>query len=71
MLMAPVKKSKKWSVADVRMEIYVLVRSLKSRILISTSSQLDDTFWRGVRAAVEHSRQNANLVAQGDGKFGP
>ena len=53
------------------MEIPVLVRSLKSSILSSTNSQLDDTFWGVVSAAVEQSRSEANMVAQGDGKFGP
>ena len=53
------------------MEIPVLVQSLKSSILSSTSSQLDNTFLGVVSAAVEQSRSNANMVAQGDGKFGP
>ena len=59
------------SAADVKMEIPVLVRSLKSSILSSTSFQMDKTFWGVVSAAVEQSRHKANMVAQGDGKFGP
>ena len=59
------------SAADVKMEIPVLVRSLKSSILSSTSFQLGKTFWGVVSAAVEQSRHKANMVAQGDGKFGP
>ena len=53
------------------MEIPVLVRSLKSSILSSTSLQRDKTFWGVESAAVEPSRRKANMVAQGDGKFGP
>ena len=53
------------------MEIPVLVRSLKSSILSSTSFQMGKTFWEVVSAAVEQSRRKANIVAQGDGKFGP
>ena len=60
-----------WSVADVKMEIPVVVRSLKSSILSSTSFQMGKTFWGVVSAAVEQSRHKANMVAQGDGKFGP
>ena len=60
-----------WSAADVKMEIPVLVRSLKSSILSSTSFQMDKTVWRVVSAAVEQSRRKASMVAQGDGKFGP
>ena len=60
-----------WSAADVKMEIPVLVRSLKSSILSSTSFQIDKTVWGVVSAAVEQSRRKANMVAQGDGKFGP
>ena len=59
------------SAADVKMEIPVLVRSLKSSILSSTSFQMDKTVWGVVSAAVEQSRRKANMVAQGDGKFGP
>ena len=59
------------SAADVKMEIPVLVRSLKSSILSSTSFQMDKNFWGVVSAAVEQSRRKANRVAQGDGKFGP
>ena len=57
--------------ADVKMEIPVLVRSLKSSILSSTIFQMSKTFWRVVSAAVEQSRRKAGMVAQGDGKFGP
>ena len=59
------------SAADVKMEIPVLIRSLKSSILGSTSFQMDKTFWGVVSAAVEQSRRKANMVAQGDGKFCP
>ena len=59
------------SAADVKMEIPVLVRSLKSSILSSTSFQMGKTFWGVVSAAVEQSRRKANMFAQGDGKFGP
>ena len=59
------------SVADVKMEIPVLVRSLKSSILSSTSFQMVETFWGVGSAAVGQSRRKANMVAQGDGKFGP
>ena len=41
------------SAADVKMEIPVLVRSLKSSILSSTSFQPDETFWWVVSADVE------------------
>ena len=57
--------------ADVKMETPVLVRSLKSSILSSTSFQMGKTFWGVVSAAVEQSRRKANMVSQGDGKFGP
>ena len=59
------------SAADVKMEIPVLVRSLKSSNLSSTSLQRDKTFLRVVSAAVEQTRRKANMVAWGDGKFGP
>ena len=59
------------SAADVKMEIPVLVRSLKSSILSSTSFQTGKTFWGVVSGAKEQSRHKANMVAQGDGKFGP
>ena len=59
------------SAADVKMEIPVLVRSLKSSILSSTSLQMGKTFWGVVIYAVEQSRLKTNLVAQGDGTFGP
>lgn len=61
----------KVSAADVKMVILLLVRSLKSSILSSTSFQLDDTFWEFVSAAAERSRWEANMVALGQGKFGP
>ena len=57
--------------ADVKMEIPVLVRSLKSSILSSTSLQMDKTFWGMVSAAVEQSRRRTNMVARGNEKFGP
>ena len=57
--------------ADVKMEIPVPVRSLKSSILSSTSFQMGKTFGGVASAAVEQSRCKANMVAQGDGKFGP
>ena len=59
------------SEADVKMEIPVLVQSLKSSILSSTSFQMGKIFWGVVSAAVEQSRHKANMVAQGDGKFDP
>ena len=59
------------SAADVKMEIPVLVPSLKSSILSSTSFQMGKTFWGVVSAAVEQSRRKANRVAQGDRRFGP
>ena len=59
------------SAADVKMEIPVHVPSLKSSILSSTSFQMDNPFWQVVSAAVEQSRRKANMVARGDGKFGP
>ena len=59
------------SVADVKMEIPDLVRSLKSSTLSSTSFQMDKTLWGVGSAAVEQSRRKAHMVAQGDGKFGP
>ena len=58
------------SAADVKMEIPVLMRSLKSSILSSTSLQMGKTFWGVVNAAVEQSRRKANMVAREDGKFG-
>ena len=60
-----------WSAADVKMEKPVLVRSLKSSVLSSTSLQMGKTIWELVSAVVEQSRRNANMAAQGDGKFGP
>ena len=59
------------SAADVKMEITALVRSLKSRIMSSTSFQMGKTFWGVASAAVEQSRRKVNMFAQGDGKFGP
>ena len=59
------------SAADVKMEIPVLVRSLKSSILSSTSLQMDKTFGGVVSAAVEQSRRKANKVAWEDRKYGP
>ena len=53
------------------MEIPVLVRTLKSSILSSTSFQMGKTFWGVGSAAVEQFRSKSNMVAQGDGKFGP
>ena len=49
------------SAADVKMEILVLVRSLKSSILSSTSIQMGKTFWGVGSAAVEQSRGKANM----------
>ena len=57
--------------ADVKMEIPVLVRSLKSSILRSTSFQMGKIFWGEVSAAVEQSRRKANMVGLGVRKFGP
>ena len=59
-----------FSVADVKMEIPVLVQSLKSSTMSSTSLQLDKTF-RGVLSAAVQSNQGlkANMVDQGDGNF--
>ena len=59
------------SAADVKIEIPVFVRSLKSSILSSTSFQMGNTFWGVVSAAIEQSRRKANMVAQGDVKFDP
>ena len=59
------------SASDVKMEIPVLAQSLQSSILILTSFQMSKTFWGLVSAAIEQSRRKANMVAQGDGKFGP
>ena len=50
------------SEAYAKMEIPVLVRSLKSSILSSNSFQVGKTFWGVVSAAVE---RKANMVAQG------
>ena len=64
-------RSKEVLAADVKMEIPVLVRTLKSSILSSTSFQMGKTVWRVVSAVVEQSRRKANMVAQGGGKFDP
>ena len=66
----PKNSQKELLVADVKMEIPVLIRSLKSSILSWTSLPRDNTFWGVVSAAVEQSRRKANIVAWGDGKFG-
>ena len=65
------QKSSAKSVVNVKMEIPVLVRSMKTIVLSSTSFQMDKTFWGVVRAAVGQSRLKANMVAQRDGNFGP
>ena len=39
--------------------------------LSSTSFQMGKSFLGVVSAAVEQPRRKANMVAQGDGKFGP
>ena len=59
------------SAAVVKMEIPVLVRSLKSSITSLNSVQMGKTFWGVVSAAVEQSRREASLVAQEDRKLGP
>ena len=59
------------SVADVKMEIPVPVRSLTSCKLSPRSFPFDKTFWGVVSAAVEQSRRKVNLVAQEDEKLGP
>ena len=56
------------SAADVKMEIPVLVRSLKSSILSSTSLRMDKTFWRVV-SAVEQPRRKASVVASKETKY--
>ena len=43
--------------ADVKMELPVLIRSLKSSILGSTSFQMGKTVWGVGSAAVEQSRR--------------
>ena len=43
----------------------------KTGICRLTSFQMDKTFWGVMSAPVEQSRRKANLVAQGDEKFGP
>ena len=47
---------RKQSAADVKMEISVLVRSLKSNILSSSSFKMVKTFWGVVSAAVEQPK---------------
>ena len=60
------------SAANVRMELPVLVQSLKSSILSSTSLQMDTFLRSGECCCKEQSRRNkANMVAWGDEKFGP
>ena len=59
------------SATEVKMEIPVPVQSQNPSILSSTSLHMDNTFWGVVSAAVEKSWRRANMVAQGDGKFGP
>ena len=59
------------SAADVKMEIPVLVLSLKLSTLSSNSFQMDKTIWVVVSAAVEQSRREANMVARGDGNLVP
>ena len=54
------------SVVDVKMEIEVLVGSLKSNIF---SFSFDVTFLGVVNAALEQYRCKANKVTQGDWKF--
>ena len=55
-------KQKRLLAADVKMEIPVLVRSLKTSILSSTSFQMGKTFWGVVSAAGEQSRRKDNIV---------
>ena len=68
------------SAVDVKMEIPVLVLSLKSSILSSTSFQMGKTFWGGVSAAVEQSRckaptwllrETGNLALKADPRISP
>ena len=59
------------SAADVKMEIPVIVQSVKSSTLSSTNLQMGKAFWGVLSAAVEQSKRRANMVAQGNGKFGP
>ena len=59
------------SSAHVKMEVPVLIQSLKSSILSLTSFQLDKTFQGVGSAAVEQLRCKANMVAQGEVIFGP
>ena len=59
------------STADVKLEILALVRSLKSSILSSASFLMDKTFWGVGNTVVKQSWLKANMVAQGDGRFGP
>ena len=50
------------SAAEVKIELPVLVRTLKSSILSSTSFQMDETLRGVVSAVVEQSRRNVNIV---------
>ena len=70
---SPVQKgaSNTSSAADVKMEIPVLERSLKSSILRPTCLQMDKNIWGVGSVTVEQSRRKANMVTQGDGKFRP
>ena len=49
--------------SDVKIEIPVLVQSLRSGIFSSTSFQMVKTLWGVVSVAVEQSMRKANLVA--------
>lgn len=51
------------------METLVSSRKI-TRILTSTTSQLDNTAWALMSAAVQQLRYKANTVAHGHGKFG-
>ena len=53
------------SAAQIKMEIPVLVQSLKSSILSSTSLQMNKTFCGVASAAVEQTWRKANMVAWG------
>ena len=57
------------SAADVKMEIPVLVQSLKSSITSSTSLQMGKTFWGVVSASVEQSRRKVNTLLGETGNF--
>ena len=49
----------------VKVEIPVLLKSQKSRVLSSTSFQMDKTFRVEASAAVEQLRRKANMVVKG------